>query len=114
MDPLLDPEILEDFDYLSRKQGRDVYSEKITRLAQGWPERLQQLQQAMGAGDAAALARGLHSLKGTAASLGLRQLAALAGSGERAAQQGSTKLDLGELAAAAAAALAAAQAHRSV
>ncbi len=113
MGPLLDPDILEDFDYLSRKQGRDVYAEMTARLVRSWPERLQQLEQAKIDRSASALARHLHSLKGTAASLGLQQLAALAGAAEQAAQQGAIDIDLVGLEAAAAAGLAAAQARRS-
>lgn len=94
MNPLLDPDILADFDYLSRKQGRDVYAEMISRLTQSWPERLRQMEEARIAGATTNLARGLHSLKGTAASLGLRRLAAYVSDAESRAQAGSVGVDL--------------------
>lgn len=112
MDPLLDPEIIEDFDYLSRKQGRDVYAEMVGRLASSWPERLQQMEAARAQASAAGIARGLHALKGTAAALGLRRLAARAGSAEQMAQSGAVDVDLSELAALVEQSLSAARAHR--
>lgn len=112
MEPLLDTDILEDFDYLSRKQGRDVYAEMVGRLAQSWPERLRQLEDARAAGAPTSLARGLHALKGTAASLGLRQLAAAAGSAEQQAHAGQIDVDLVGLTAMVERSLAAALARR--
>lgn len=112
MEPLLDPEILEDFDYLSRKQGRDVYADMVGRLTLSWPERLRQLQEARSAGAPTSLARTLHALKGTAASLGLRQLASRAASAEERAQAGSVDVDLIELAAVLEQSLTAAREHR--
>jgi HPt (histidine-containing phosphotransfer) domain-containing protein len=112
MDPLLDPDILEDFDYLSRKQGRDVYAEMIGRLSLSWPERLRQMEEACTAGASTSLARGLHALKGTASSMGLRQLAAFAGSAEQTAQAGSVDVDLIGLTVMLEQSLAAARNHR--
>lgn len=112
MDPLLDPDILEDFDYLSRKQGRDVYAEMIGRLTQSWPERLRQLREARAAGAPVTLARGLHALKGTAASLGLRRLASVAGIAEQLAHAGSVDVDLTDLAGTVEQSLEAARARR--
>lgn len=94
MDPLLDPDILEDFDYLSRKQGRDVYAEMIGRLERSWPERKRELVQAMSQGASASVARGLHALKGTAASLGLRRLARQVADAEHRAQDANVAPDL--------------------
>jgi HPt (histidine-containing phosphotransfer) domain-containing protein len=94
MEPLLDPHILEDFDHLSSKQGRDVYAEMVSRLSQSWPERLRQMEEARAAGTPVSLARALHALKGTAALLGLRQLAAYLSSAESRAQAGSVDVDL--------------------
>lgn len=112
MEPLLDPDILEDFDYLSRKQGRDVYAEMVGRLTLSWPERLRQLQEARAGGAPVALARGLHALKGTAASLGLRRLAAVARTAEQMAHAGSVEVDLSELETTVEHSLQAARAHR--
>jgi HPt (histidine-containing phosphotransfer) domain-containing protein len=112
MDPLLDPEIVADFDYLSRKQGRDVYAEMIGRLTQSWPQRLDEIQQARSAGSTPMLSRVLHALKGTAASLGLRQLAAAAADAERLAQAGVLDIDVIGLSSLVDRSLAAARAHR--
>lgn len=94
MDPLLDPDILEDFDYLSRKQGRDVYAEMIGRLERSWPERKLELAHALSQGASASVARGLHALKGTAASLGLRRLARQVAEAEHRALDAKLELDL--------------------
>lgn len=112
MDSWIDPDILEDFDFLSRKQGRDVYADMVGRLSQSWPERLRQLQDARAAGAPVSLARGLHALKGTAAALGLRQLAAQAASAEQVAHAGSVDVDLTSLAAVVEQSLAAARERR--
>ncbi|MCU0754039.1 MAG: Hpt domain-containing protein [Xanthomonadales bacterium] len=112
MDPLLDPDIVGDFDYLSRKQGRDVFAEMIGRLTLSWPQRLDEIQQARAAGSTQALSRALHALKGTAAALGLCQLAAGAAKAEQLAQNGVLDIDLAELSSLVERSLAAARAYR--
>ncbi len=113
MDPLLDPDILEDFDYLSRKQGRDIYIDMVGRLAGSWPARLAELQNACAAGSTTAVGKHLHALKGTAASLGLRQLAIMARDCEHRVAAGILDVDLNELNTLVERSLAAARAHRS-
>lgn len=113
MDPLIDPGILEDFDDLSRKRGRDMHAEMIERFRRGWPERRQQLAQGIAEASSAALAPALHALKGTSASLGFPRLAALAAQAETAAQDGRIELDLQALDAVLEQSLAAAQRRRA-
>jgi CheY-like chemotaxis protein len=66
-----------------------VFDELATSVAQTAAQRLAELQQAVGARDAAALAGGAHTLRGLAAQIKADELAAICGELERLGKAGS-------------------------
>jgi HPt (histidine-containing phosphotransfer) domain-containing protein len=89
--PALDPAVLAELRELGGEDERGFMGELFTHLLQDTPPRLVALQQAAATGDAHALAKTAHSLKGSAGNVGARRMAALCETLEAQGRAGSVQ-----------------------
>ncbi|NFV82301.1 response regulator [Magnetospirillum aberrantis] len=89
-EPLVDQEAQED---LADALGAEEFGELLRLYLNGVPAALDKVVQAVAAGDVPAIASSAHAVKGAAANMGFRRLAADAARLERAAKAGETAVD---------------------
>lgn len=75
----------------AEEQGESILTELITLFLQDTPTRLDDLRASLAAGDAAALRRAAHSLKGSAYTFGAREMGALCEDLETRGRAGQTE-----------------------
>jgi HPt (histidine-containing phosphotransfer) domain-containing protein len=75
--PVLDPAVLETLRQLTPPGEADVLSEVLTLFLDDVPGRIARLRAAWQAGDAVAVQRAAHSLKGSAGNIGATQMLAV-------------------------------------
>ncbi len=77
--PALDPAVLESLRQLTPPGEPDVLAEVLQLFVADVPARIERLRAAWQAGDAVAVQRAAHSLKGSAGNIGATQLLAVCG-----------------------------------
>ena len=84
----IDPSALQQIVSLDQQTGGGLLEELVGMFFDGTARRLVTLAQVLARGDATAVERELHSIRGSAGALGATDLMALAGVLERAARSG--------------------------
>ena len=84
----IDPEAFQQIVLLDQQTGGGLLEELIAMFFDGTPKRFDTLAALLARGDAPAVERELHSIRGSAGALGATDLMALAGVLERSAREG--------------------------
>lgn len=72
--PVLDPDVIENLRQLTPPGEPDVLKELLTLFLEDVPARIEKLRAAWQAGDAVAVQRAAHSIKGSAGNIGATEL----------------------------------------
>jgi HPt (histidine-containing phosphotransfer) domain-containing protein len=75
--PVLDPDVIESLRQLTPKGEPDVLKELLTLFLEDAPARIEKLRAGWQAGDAVAVQRAAHSMKGSSGNIGATQLYAV-------------------------------------
>lgn len=85
---VLDPTVLDELRSLDPAGADALVRELVQLFAQDTPPRLEEMEQALGRGDALAFGRAAHGIKGSAANLGATALQQAADEAERSGRAG--------------------------